>query len=306
MTANYSSGDHLTMAPNTESLDPDRGDLNFTKTLSALWKAKVLLSGTCVMGLVLGLAIGIIVPKKYEASVVISPVGSAGPASSASGALESAASHLGGLGSLLGVGAIGIDSRKMEALATLQSQQLTQDYIRSNNLLPVLFAKKWDSIRRAWRGSDDPPTLWKGNRLFEDKVRSLSTDPKTGLSTLTITWTDPVLAAEWANGLVSLTNSYLREKAIKEAESNIDFLTQQAAKTTVVGIQQAIYSVLQEEISQITFAEGTKEYALKVIDPAFAPERSTTPKPWVWALLGGLAGLTLAVIFVVVRESDRA
>lgn len=294
------------MTTNAESRNPDGGEINITKTLTAVWKAKVMVMGMCVVGLVLGLVIGIVVPKKYEASVVISPVGSLGPTGSASSALESAASHLGGLGGLLGVGGIGVDSRKEEALATLQSQQLTQDYIHGNNLLPILFAKKWESNRRVWRDATDPPTLWKGNRLFDEKVRSLSTDPKTGLSTLTVTWTDPVLAAEWANGLVSLTNSYLREKAIKEARNNIDFLTQQAAKTTVVGIQQAIYSVLQEEISQITFAEGTQEYALKVIDPAFAPERPSTPKAWVWALLGGLAALTLAVIFVVIRENDRA
>jgi LPS O-antigen subunit length determinant protein (WzzB/FepE family) len=294
------------MTTNAGSQDLDGGEINFTKTVTAVWKAKGMLSGTCLAGLVLGLAIGLIVPKKYEASVVISPVGSLGPAGGASGALESAASSLGGIGSLLGVGSIGIDSRKMVALATLQSQQLTRDYIQSNNLLPILFAKKWDSRRRAWRDPTDPPTLWKGNRLFSEKVRSLSTDSKTGLSTLTITWTNPVLAADWANGLVALTNSYLREKAIEEAKNNIAYLTRQAAKTSVVGIQQAIYSVLQQEISQITFAEGTKEYALKVVDPAFAPQRPSTPKPWVWALLGGLAGVTVAVIIVVVRESDRA
>src|SRR5579883_2549223 len=271
------------MITTTESRELDGGEINITKTLTAMWRARVMISGTCAAGLVLGL----VVPKKYEASVMISPVGSLGPAGAATNALESAASRLGGLGGLLGVGAIGGDSRKQEALATLQSQQLTQDYIRDNNLLPILFAKKWDPNRRAWRDPSDPPTLWKGDRLFEEKIRSLSTDSKTGLSTLTITWTDPVLAAEWANGLVSLTNGYLREKAIEEDRNNISYLTQQAEKTTVVGIQQAIYSVLQTEVSQMTFAQGTKEYALKVIDPAFAPERSSTPRPWVWTVLGG-------------------
>ncbi len=102
------------------------------------------------------------------------------------------------------------DSRKYESLTVLQSEALTEKYISSHNLLPVLYANQWDRGKNTWRSSDvaKVPTLWKANRFFK-KIRSVSTDAKTGMITMTIKWTDPVLAASWANDLVALTNEYL-------------------------------------------------------------------------------------------------
>jgi uncharacterized protein involved in exopolysaccharide biosynthesis len=256
---------------------------------------------TLGMGLAAGIA-AFIVPKWYEASTVLSPV------SSTSGGLAgSATSQLGGLAALAGI-TVGSDSKKSESLAFLQSNGLATMYIQSNNLLPILYAKRWDADLKSWKRKDDPPTLWKAAQYFKKNLRKVTSDTKTGIVTLTINWTDPVIAAVWANGLVHMANNYLRDKAIEESERNIAYLSAEATKTTVVEARQAIYTVLQNELNKSMIARGSEEYAFKVVDSAVTSEKPASPIKVLWIFVGLFSGLSmsLGIIFVsrVLRSED--
>jgi len=285
-----------------DATEPAEDEVSFSDSFRLLWRSKWLVLGITILFTLASVVLVLVVPKRYEVDFVISPV-SANDESSLMGGLGSAASQFSGLAALVGI-STPQDSKKSESLAVLQSEALTQQYIRENNLLPVLFPKQWDASRNRWKGTDPSkyPTPWKGNVLFRDKIRSESNDTKTGLSTLSISWTDPVTAARWANGIVKMTNDYLRNKAIREAEANISYLTDQASKTDEVGVKQAIYSILQSQISKAMLARGSEEYALKVVDPAFAPEKPSTPKPMLWISMGFLAGLLCSVFVVTLRK----
>ncbi|HEY1900567.1 MAG TPA: Wzz/FepE/Etk N-terminal domain-containing protein [Steroidobacteraceae bacterium] len=244
-----------------------------------------------------------LIPSEYEATVLLSPVAS--QTSGSLGELGSAVSQLSGFASLAGVGLGAAGGPKAEAIATLQSESLTEQYIRDANLLPVLFSSKWDPIRKTWK-VDKPtaiPTPWIGNQFFAHQVRKVTENSKTGLVDMTITWKDPRLAAQWANDLAKLTNNYLRKKAIDEAQRNIDYLNEQAEKATTVELQKAIYSLLESEIKNEMVARGNDEYALKIIDPAIAPERKSYPKTLLWTLGGAITGLLLGLLVGAARHA---
>ena len=139
--------------------------------------------------------------------------------------------------------------------------------------------------------------------FFKKKIRTVTTDAKSGLVTLTVRWTDPHTAAKWANDLVHLTNQYRRERAIKESEQNIAYLTAEAGKTDVLGVRQAIYSILQNEISKMMLARGNEQYALKVIDPAIPPEKPASPMPALWTLIAFLGSMVFVFGFAFVRAA---
>jgi len=246
------------------------------------------------------LTVGIIsflIEKQYDAEIVISPVTSTSEKTFSSGTLGS----LSGLAALAGM-SLGSDAKKAESIATLQSQALTGRYIRENNLLPILYSYVWDAQQGKWKVTDPKkvPTIWKAVQFFKS-VRTISTDTKTGLVTLTIRWNDPVLAAKWANGLVRMTNDYEREAAIAESDRNIAYLTQQAAATDVVGIKQAIYNLLQSEISKAMIARGTSEYAFKIIDPATIAEKASFPQKKIWVLVAFFGSFMLAIFVAFCR-----
>lgn len=270
--------------------------------VSRVWHRKwlvVLLALVCAA--MAGIA-ALVFPKSYVATLVAAPA-SNNSSGGALGGLGAAASQFGGLASLAGISVPG-DSRKYESLAVLQSEALTDRYISSHNLLPVLYADQWDMGKNAWKSNDVAkiPTLWNANRYFK-KIRSVSTDAKTGLITLTIKWRDPVLAASWANGLVALTNEYLRNKAIAESELNLAYLNAEAAKTDVFPVKQGIYTMIQGEINKTMIAKGTSEFSLKVLDPAVAPEKPSSPQFAIWVLAGFFGGAFFSSFLALFLES---
>jgi uncharacterized protein involved in exopolysaccharide biosynthesis len=275
--------------------------VSFKAVLVILWGRRWLIL-VCTLVLAAGTAgVSSIIQREYEASIVIAPV-SEDSASGRLAGLGSLVSSIGGLGALAGL-SVGGNERKAESLAILQSEMLTERFIRENNLLPVLFEDKWDAATQRWRVTDPKkvPTLWKANEFFKKRVRKVYTDNKTGMTTLTITWTDPQLATSWANDLVAMGNDIIRAHTIDESERNVAYLNQQLTKTNLVGVQNSVSGLLETEIKKIMLAQGSREYAFRIIDPAVAPERPSFPNRTVWTLLGTLAGLIGASAFVLTR-----
>jgi uncharacterized protein involved in exopolysaccharide biosynthesis len=284
----------------------DQDEINLQDLFNTLWRGKWLVSlVTIACGLVALIAVWL-TPKKYEAFVVISPASEAS-GNGQLGGLSSLASQFGGLASLAGI-SIPNDTKRAESLAVLESQALTEKYISDNDLLPVLFHKKWNPEERAWEDSrpSKVPTLWQANEYFKKGIRSVASEGRSGLVTLTITWDDATTAAKWANGLVKATNDYLRTKAITESERNIGYLNDQAARTNVVEARQAIYSILRNEINKVMLARGNEEYAFKIIDPAVAPEKASSPKPVIWLFMGLFIGLALSTCVAFVLYGARS
>jgi uncharacterized protein involved in exopolysaccharide biosynthesis len=289
----------------TQQSDPFEEDqMSLREIFGSLWQAKWQILIATIAVSAIAAIVGWIIPKTYRAVVMLSPVTNTG--SSQLGALGSAASEFGGLASLAGI-SVGGNSKKSESIAVLQSEALTEKYIEDNNLLPVLFKGKWDADKGRWKHNDPDyvPTLWKANEFFKKNVRLVTNDNKTGLVTLAITWKDPHMAAKWADDLVELCNDYLRGKAIAESDRSIAFLNEQAAKTNIVEARQAIFKSLEVEISKRVLAEGSKEYAFKVLDPARAPERPNTPRLLIFIIAGGVVGLIGGSALVLAYSGSR-
>jgi uncharacterized protein involved in exopolysaccharide biosynthesis len=214
-------------------------------------------------------------------------------------------SQFGALASMAGVDIAG-GSEKFEAIALVQSRSLTELYIQQNDLLPILYPKAWDAKAGHWISNDPKaiPSLWKADIKFRG-IRNVVQDPKTELVTLSITWPDPVLAAKWANGLVALTNSQMRERAIHESERHIAYLQGEAAKASLVPVQEALSQLMESEYKQMMMAGGTEEYALKVIDPGAVPENPSSLRKAFLILGGMLGGLFVACFFIFARASWR-
>ena len=258
---------------------------------------KLIVIVTLIITVITGIG-ALLSQKQYKGTVQFSVV-----TQDQKGAAGGLMSSFGALASLAGVSVSG-ESEKFEPIALLQSRFLTEMYIEQNNLLPILFPKAWDAGSGHWKNTATPPTLWKGDAQFK-KIRAVVTDPKTGLVTVSITWPDPVLAARWANGLVALTNQQMRGKAMRESDKHIEYLRDQAEKTELVPVQQALSTLMENEYKESMLAGGTEEYSLKVIDPAFVPETPSSLRRSIVTLIGFLGGLFISTVFVFTRASWR-
>jgi uncharacterized protein involved in exopolysaccharide biosynthesis len=283
----------------TDQLAP--GQITLQEVWRRLWRGRKYIALSAIVFAAGAAVAGYLLPKSYKASVTLSAVSNStgGPMQG----LGAMASQFGGLASLAGISiGGGGDSQKAESVAVLQSEALTEQYIRDNNLLPVLFRNQWDASAQRWKPTDPAkiPTLWRANVYFKNKIRTVTVEPKTGLIVLSIKFTDPILAAQWANDLVRLANEYLRVQAVTRAEKNVGFLKEEAAKTDVFEARQALYKLLEVEINKIMLARGNNEYAFKILDPAFAPERPSSPSVAVWLIAGFGLGLVLAGLVLLI------
>ena len=275
-------------------------DLDLLEVSRILWKGwRVIVLMTVAFSIV-AVVVALNLQKKYEAVTVLSPVMD-DPAGGRAGGISSALGSLGGLSSLVGLSAQS-GSMRANTIATLQSEILTERYIRENNLIGVLLG---GTSHGFWFGGQKSRTLWAANAAFDKSVRKITENTRSGLVTLSIRWKDPVEASRWANGLVRLTNIFLRDKAIADSERNIEYLNEQLAKTNVVELRTAIYTLMESEIKKEMLARGSDEYALKVIDPASVPEKPIFPVIGLWMAAAALVGFTLGCAYVLVAERLR-
>jgi uncharacterized protein involved in exopolysaccharide biosynthesis len=138
-------------------------------------------------------------------------------------------------------------------------------------------------------------------------VRSVTEDAKTGLITLAIEWEDRELAARWVEELVRRANGEMRRRAIDESSRSLAFLDEQAQKTNVLEVQQAIYKLMESEMKTMTMANVREEYAFRVIDPpvvADADDEAWPNKPLI-AVGAALLGLMLGLLVAFMRDLRR-
>lgn len=247
-----------------------------------------------LLGGILAGAVAFYMQPIYRAEVLLAPVNKREVA----GGLSGLAGQWGAMGALLSGSALTVGS-DAEALATLESRALAQEFIVEMELMPILFEDNWDIESAEWKVSEDAvPTLGQAFKLFDGKVRSIDQEWGNGLVLLAIEWRDPVLAKEWANAFVDKANRTMRASAAADAAKNIEYLEDELKKATLMEVRQAVYSVMESQMHEIMLANVQEQYAFKVIDPAVVPDPNdfVRPKRFFIIILGLLIGFLAAAI----------
>ena len=245
----------------------------------------------CVLAATLA---ALLMTPTYKAEVFLIPVSEAED----QGRYTSQLGEFGGIAALAGIN-LERGDRKNEAIATLKSRMLTEQFIKDEKLRPVLFHKLWDAKAQRWDvdDPDDVPTLWDAFEFFNEKVRRVYEDKPSGLVVLAIEWKDPELAARWGNELVRRVNAMLRNRAAEQSENAVGYLREQLKLTSVVELQQVLHRLIEAEMKEIILANINKEYAFRVIDPATVPEEPFKPRMVPMVVVGGAVGLIAGIMF---------
>lgn len=282
---------------------PDSADeLDFVRLWRILWKAKWLVVAVTTVVALAAVIYALTAKQWYSAEALLIPAAQ----DSAQGGLSGQLGGLAGLAtSLAGISLGAADAT--EPLAVLESRGFTQAFIEEHGLLPVLFADEWDATTRSWKSKDpkDWPDIHDAVKYFHEDVRDIDEDKKTGLVTVTITWTDPRVAAEWANLLVKDLNNRMRERSLIEAEANLEYLKQEMSASILVTMQQSIGRLLETELQKVMLAKGKQEFAFRTVDAASAPKWRSKPKRAQVVALAVVFGCILGVFIAFVRNAVR-
>lgn len=271
-----------------------RDEIGIPEIWRALWQGKWIVVAAGMLSGAIAVVYALTATEWYRAEVVLKPA----EETDTRGLLG----QIGGLASLAGV-TLNSNSSNAEALAVLESRDFTRRFLEEEGLLPVLYADLWDEDARRWKSADPDghPDIRDAVRFFDRSIRTIQENETTGLVTVGIEWTDPDLAAAWANRLVDRVNDHMRSRALLEAEANVDYLRGELERTSVVALQQSIGRLLESELQKVMLARGNEEFAFTVIDRAEPPRFRFRPRRTQLVLLSGIVGGMLASAFVLFR-----
>lgn len=264
------------------------GEIDFIAFLRVLWASKFIIVITTALFGIASVYIALTATPEYSASVVVTRV-----SDSSMGGAGSLAGQLGGLGNLVGMN-LGRSGPGRETQAVLKSRRLTEEFIMRGDLLAVLSP-----------GGDETFTLWRAVKRFRELVLTIHENDTDGTTTVSIEWTDPAIAARWANDYVALANELILTQAREESERNIEYLSKQIAQTNVVELQRVMYNLIETETKTLMLANARTEFAFASIDPAVAPEFRSKPKRKIIVLSGAALGFFFGLFVVMVLNVFR-
>lgn len=277
----------------------DYGELDLGAAVRIVWSRRPWVLALTVLSTSGFIALGVVMTPTYRAETIL-------VSSSSDRAGAGIGAALGDLGALASVAGLSIGSsgaRAEEAVALLSGRNFTERFIRDKQLLPVLFPDKWNRNGNDWAVPPERrPSLNDGFKIFDGKVRTVTYDKKSGLIKLVVEWSDPVLAADWANQLVERANQEMRQRAINEAQASSKFLENELSKIVLVETRQAIGRLLEGSLNQATIAAVNPEYAFRVVDRALPADRDDPVRPrWLVLLvlgpvIGAMAGCLIALV----------
>jgi uncharacterized protein involved in exopolysaccharide biosynthesis len=278
--------------------------MDLAELLRLLWARRLLISA-CVIGFAsLAAAAAFLMTPIYRSAVLLVP---ADVEASGVSSLLGGLGELGGLAALAGVDLGGSGTATDEALAVLRSRAFTESFIRDRDLLPQLFDDEWDTATGQWRDPEDPPSMAEGYKYFDEQVRGVSQEARTGLVTVRVDWRDPAVSAEWANDLVERLNAEMRRRAVARTNASVKYLEQELASTVIVDTRSAISRLMETQINQRMLANVTEEYAFRIIDRAMPPDDDdpVRPRKLVMIVSAAAAGLLFAVVLVLLLRRRR-
>jgi uncharacterized protein involved in exopolysaccharide biosynthesis len=258
----------------------DRDEISVISVLRVAWRYKYLIAAVATVCAAIAVVLALTATLIYRAEIVVTHT-----ASSANG-LGGLARQFSGLAGIAGIN-LKNDGTE-EAQAVLRSRHLSEQFVRANDLTATLLA------------NSDKNTLWYAVDRFREKVLSIREDKDEGTTTIAVQWTDPVVAARWANDYVALANEIMRTRALDESSRNIKYLEDQIAKTNVVELQRVMYQVVEDETKTHMLANVRKEYAFAIVDPAVPPEKRVWPKRSLMVLTGAVLGIVLGTLLALV------
>ena len=289
---NPPAGYFLVMPPADDTEVKDAIDL--VRVASIVRSHWVLLLCTTLLGGIIAAVISLQMRNLYRAQAVIAPTAEAGSGNSIK-------SDLGGIAALAGIDLGGGGGRKVEAMATLVSAGFARDFILANNLMPILYAERWDAKANTWRKGATVPSIELGVKRFRGR-RNVDENTKSGLVTIRFDWYSADLAAKWTNGMIDMVNERMRAIDIRTADSSLEYLNKEMAKANGVELRLAISQLMEKQVDSKMVASVQRDYAYHFIDAAVPPETKVGPKRSVISIGGAIIGLLLGLGFIVLRR----
>lgn len=300
---------------------PADDEVDLREVAAALWAGRWLVAAITAVALLAAVLFLHLATYRYTATLTLAPTQSGGFGNAA---------RMSGLGSVASLAGVSLPQDSSELDFTLftegvHSRQLADRLARRPELMHQLFAAQWDADAKQWRQPASalasiirplkrvlgipvypwaPPDGAQLQEFLQHAVK-VQTNTDNPFITLSFDSKDPALTTTLLNDLAQDLNEILREKALRRATDNIDYLSKLVDRVTIVEHRLAIIQALGEQERKRMLANSGTPYAADPVGAASVSMRPTSPKPMVILVFALAGGLVLGVIVVLLRNSFR-
>ena len=292
-------------------------EIDLKELFGVLWAGKILIVAITAAFAIGSVLYALSISNQYKATALLAPAQADG------GGLSSALGQLGGLASLAGVSIGGGESNESQiAQEIMKSWSFVESFIEDNNLEAEVYAAEgwskssgelkindevYDVDAQVWLLEDEEtgeprlPTSWE---LFErfDAMTSVSQDKSSGLVSVSIEYYSPFIAKEWLDLYIAAINEHMQARQVIKVSRNISYLEAQISKTSISGMREVFFTIIEEQTKNKMVAEASPDYVFVAVSPSMVPEQKSQPKRALICVLGTLLGGMLGVLIVLVRH----
>jgi uncharacterized protein involved in exopolysaccharide biosynthesis len=292
-------------------------EIDLFELLQTLWRGKWLIIAVTFLFAAAGVAYALWLPNIYQAQALLAPVKQ-----------EEAPRISGQLGALAGLAGVSlggsVGNQATLAKEILRSRSFIGEFIHRHQLAPQLAAvsgwnastgewvydtEKYDLQTGQWHSDKDGksflPTEWELVKDFRE-ILAISESKDTGMVTVSIKSRNPVAARDWVSWLVRDVNETMRQRDIAESQRRIEYLEDKIRETSISGMQQVFFQLIESETRTVMLANVQPEYVFTTVDPPVIPEEKSEPKRALICILATLAGGMIAVMLVFVQAAIRS
>ncbi len=271
----------------------EEDEIDLFELFEIIWKKRVFVGVITTLITVAAIIYALIATPIYRSKATILPV-------SSSGSSISIPSEIMGLASMAGI-SIPTSSGKGEIIVRLKSSLLYENIIKKYNLLPILFAEKWDVTSKKWTTDTPPPTLEDGIRTLKDMV-NISEERKEGSIEVSVDFKEPEEAARLVKLILEETKRLIIKNTVDRAKKTLKQLKSILPTVEDPFIQQKIYALMAKQLETISLAKAGESFAFIVVDPPRVPEKRIKPKRKLIVVVAFVSGFILSIFLAFFME----
>lgn len=243
-----------------------------------------------------------LVPNRYRATAIVSPIVEEAPENAGFGALAS-------LGMLPG------NPTRLEDLESLfRSGDLTVRVARKHDLFPFFYPERFGKKAPGWSfpslpalgggGEEKPLGDWDAIRAVKDKL-SVYANKRTGTLSVSFESVSPERSAGIVGHYLEEAKSALQEESLQRASHNKKFLGEQIAATPDPLSRERFYALYGKQVEQEMLARNREHFGFRIIDSPRVPDRKSAPARFKASLLLSLLAGAAAFLALHLRR-DRS
>jgi hypothetical protein len=299
-------------APSSAIADYLRRSVSVSYLVNRMWTGRLIIIAATLAGLLYGMYSAHSSGPLYSASMAISPAESDAIGDIGSSGGGGAAGLLAGLTGTTNTMAL---PKFTQFISSMGSVGVARELIKRHDLLCRIYRSDCDPVTHQWHertgvreffngllaklgGLPDP----NGPRTEIDLALYLrgavvpSINKTNSLVTLTFEHPRPEFAAQVLSAVVATTNDHIRAQNRDVQKRYVEYLSQNAAKTTNVEQRQAIDTLLLQQERQLMMTEVDLPYAAKILDgPTVVPINKVLKTLVIYSFLGFVLGAVLAI-----------